>query len=151
TLLPVDIDLTSVKTQIEEKEITTSTNEEKIYQGLVLSVRDYISKNHFSGVLVGVSGGIDSALTLAIAVDALGKDYVQAIIMPSRYTADMSIEDALAVISNVGVKHENISIEPTYKSFPESLAPTFAGRKPDMTEENIQARCRAIILMALSN
>ena len=100
---------------------------------------------------MGVSGGIDSALTLAIAVDALGKDRVRAITMPSRFTAAISNEDALELARNLDVIFETISIEPTYKSFLESLSASFAEKKPDITEENIQARCRAVILMALSN
>ena len=114
-------------------------------------MRDYINKNNFPGVLVGVSGGIDSALTLAIAVDALGKDRVTAVLLPSRYTADISNEDAIKLATALGVKTETISIEPTYKNFPDSLAPVFRDKKVDITEENLQSRCRAAILMALSN
>jgi len=124
---------------------------ERIYQALVLATRDYIHKNHFSGVLVGVSGGIDSALTLAIAVDALGKDKVKAVFLPSQYTASMSLEDGKALTDELGVATETISIESTCKTLVETLAPSFAGKKSDVTEENIQARARAIILMALSN
>ncbi|RDI48798.1 NAD+ synthase [Aquicella lusitana] len=151
TLLPVDIDFTSDQSRMASAAITLSEQNEKIYQALVLGLRDYIEKNYFPGVLVGVSGGIDSALTLAIAVDALGKDRVRAIFMPSRFSADISREDAENVAQHLGVKLETISIEPVYKSFLTSLAPAFTGRNPDVTEENIQARCRAIILMALSN
>ncbi len=150
TLFPVDIDLTTTP-QIKTTNIVIPTTIERIYQALVLSMRDYIEKNRFPGVLVGVSGGIDSALTLAIAVDALGKDRVRAVVMPSRYTADISIEDAATITRNLGVATETISIEPTYQTLLDSLAPSFVGKKPDITEENIQARCRAIILMALSN
>lgn len=123
----------------------------RIYDALVLGVRDYISKNQISGVLLGLSGGIDSALTLAIAVDALGKDRVHAVLMPSRYTADISMEDANSMVKTFGVSAETISIEPAYESFLKTMAPSFAGKKPDVTEENIQARIRAMILMALSN
>lgn len=151
TLLPVDMDISTSKNQIETANITIPNDIEKIYQALVLGVHDYIEKNHLPGVIVGVSGGIDSALTLAIAVDALGKERVRAVMMPSRYTADISSEDAIALIKNLGVKSETISIEPMYKTFLESLAPNFADKKSDVTEENIQARCRAMILMALSN
>jgi NAD+ synthase (glutamine-hydrolysing) len=150
-LLPVDF-------SIHDNFITTTPTpfivpkiEDRIYQALVLGLRDYIEKNNFPGAIVGLSGGIDSALTLTIAVDAIGKDKVRAIMMPSRYTADMSNEDAAALAENLGVETETISIEPVYKNFLESLAPSFAGKKTDITEENIQARCRAIILMALSN
>jgi NAD+ synthase (glutamine-hydrolysing) len=151
TLSTVEIEFTSGETKIEKKTLTLPSDEEKIYQALVLGVRDYIEKNHFPGVIVGVSGGIDSALTLAIAVDALGKDRVGAFLLPSRYTADMSMEDGLALVNNLSVAHEIISIEPVFNSFIESLAPSFAGKKPDVTEENIQARCRGVIMMAQSN
>lgn len=127
------------------------SEEEKIYQGLVLAVRDYIEKNNFPGVLIGVSGGIDSALVLAIAVDALGKDKVSAVVLPSRYTSDVSFKDADALIKNLGVQHENISIEPAFKSLLETLQSQFKANKPSIVEENIQTRIRAIILMALSN
>lgn len=151
TLLPVDVEFLESDTTIQEANISIPQTLEKIHQALVVGLRDYINKNNFPGVIVGVSGGIDSALTIAIAVDALGKDKVHAVLLPSRYTADISNEDALKLIKHLGVSHETISIEPVYKSLLESLAPSFAGLKPDVTEENIQARCRAIILMALSN
>lgn len=151
TLLPVDIHFTDTHTNIKAAPITLPSKLEKIYQALVMSVHDYIKKNAARSVVVGVSGGIDSALTLAIAVDALGSDNVHAVLMPSRYTADISIEDAELLIKNLGVTSEIISIEAAYKSFLESLQASFAGKKPDITEENIQARCRAVILMALSN
>src|SRR5579885_617918 len=150
TILPVDIDMDRTP-EIKAENINIASTEERTYQALVLGVRDYINKNHFPGAIVGVSGGIDSALTLAIAVDALGKDRVKAILMPSRYTADISNIDAIELARNLGVTCETIPIEPVYNTFLESLAPSFTGRKPDITEENIQARCRAVILMALSN
>lgn len=150
SLLPVDIDFTNISNS-ESTHATIPNQLERIYQALVLSVRDYIEKNNFPGVLVGVSGGIDSALTLTIAADALGKDRVQAILMPSRYTADMSTQDATELAQKLGVKSSTIAIETVYQSFLASLAPVFADKKPDITEENIQARCRAMILMALSN
>lgn len=122
-----------------------------IYRVLVLGVRDYIEKNGFGGAIIGLSGGIDSALTLAIAVDAIGAERVQAIMMPSRYTADISLEDARAEADTLGVAYQEISIEPPFNSFLEVLSDAFAGTRRDATEENIQARCRGIILMALSN
>nr|VFK57958.1 MAG: NAD+ synthase (glutamine-hydrolysing) [Candidatus Kentron sp. TUN]VFK67024.1 MAG: NAD+ synthase (glutamine-hydrolysing) [Candidatus Kentron sp. TUN] len=125
--------------------------EESIYQALVTGVRDYVEKNHFGGAVVGLSGGIDSALTLAIAVDALGPDRVEAILMPSRYTADMSIEDAGAQAKTLGVAHHIIPIEPVFSAFLDSLDKIFAGMPVDVTEENIQARCRGVLLMAISN
>ncbi len=146
-----DIDFSKTTPSISSLPLIAPSTEEKIYRALVLSVKDYIEKNHFPGVLVGVSGGIDSALTLAIAVDALGRDRVRAVIMPSRYTSTISIEDAAELINNLNIKSETISIEPAYESFLASLAPHFENQKTDVTEENIQARCRAVILMALSN
>lgn len=149
-LVPVDIEINAAP-KIESTEVIIPSQEERIYQALVLSVRDYVEKNHFPGVLVGASGGIDSALTLAIAVDAIGKDRVHAILMPSRYTADISLLDAKELADNLQISSEVISIEPIYHSILESLATSFANKKSDITEENIQARCRAVILMALSN
>ena len=122
-----------------------------VYRALVLGVRDYIGKNHFKGAVLGLSGGIDSALTLAIAVDALGADNVAAISMPSRYTAQMSIDDALEQARAQGCECHVVGIEAPFTAFNDVLAPVFAGRDADVTEENIQARCRGIILMAISN
>ena len=122
-----------------------------IYQALVLSTHDYIKKNGFDGVLIGLSGGIDSALTLAIAHDALGADKVHAVMMPSRYTANMSLEDAQQQAQNLSVKYSVIEIEPMFNSFLAALAPEFKELPTDATEENIQARCRGVLLMALSN
>lgn len=125
--------------------------EASIYQALVFGIRDYVLHNGFKGALIGLSGGIDSALTLALAVDALGAAQVMAVMMPSRYTAAMSVEDATLEAQALGVQYEIISIEPMFQSFLNALAPVFAGAATDVTEENIQARCRGIILMALSN
>ena len=126
-------------------------DEAAIYDALVLGVADYVRKNGFSGAVLGLSGGVDSALTLAIAVDALGADQVEVVLMPSRYTADMSNEDALEQAHRLGVRTHSIPIAPAFDGFLAMLAPAFAGRAPDVTEENIQARCRGVILMALSN
>jgi NAD+ synthase (glutamine-hydrolysing) len=125
--------------------------DEAIYKALVLGVRDFVTKNGFSGVIVGLSGGVDSALTLVIAVDALGADNVQAVMMPSRYTAGMSREDAEAEARALGVRYDVISIEYAFEAFLDSLSNVFRGAEPDTTEENIQARCRGLILMAISN
>ncbi len=125
--------------------------EEGIYNALVLGVRDYVLKNGFHGAVLGLSGGIDSALTLAVAVDALGADQVEVVLMPSRYTADMSNEDAVKEADALGVEYHVIPIEPAFNTFLEMLAEEFAGTERDVTEENIQARCRGIILMAISN
>ncbi|MCP5158366.1 MAG: NAD+ synthase [Gammaproteobacteria bacterium] len=125
--------------------------EEGTYQALVLGVRDYVNKNGFAGVVLGLSGGIDSALTLAIAVDALEAERVEAVLMPSRYTAEMSNTDAEQEARALGVKYHIMPIEPAFQSFLEILQPVLAGLPPDSTEENIQARCRGVLLMAISN
>ncbi|SFU26899.1 NAD+ synthase [Xenorhabdus koppenhoeferi] len=124
---------------------------EQIYKALVLSVRDYVQKNGFKGALLGLSGGIDSGLTLAIVVDALGKEHVQAVMMPFRYTSEMSIHDAREQAEMLGVEFDLVSIEPMFDAFMAQLEPMFAGTEKDTTEENLQARCRAVILMAMSN
>jgi NAD+ synthase (glutamine-hydrolysing) len=122
-----------------------------IYLVLVTGVRDYINKNGFDGAVLGLSGGIDSALVLALAVDAIGAHAVEAVMMPSRHTSGMSLADARAEAEALGVRYHEISIEAPFGSFLEVLQPLFAGTRPDTTEENIQARCRGVILMALSN
>lgn len=127
------------------------SEEETIYKALVLSVRDYIEKNNFPGAIIGLSGGIDSALTLAIAADAIGNNRIHGVLMPSRYTSQLSIDLAEQQAQTLGVKTSIISIEPTYSSFLSTLATEFAGQPVNQTEENIQARCRGVILMALSN
>ncbi len=122
-----------------------------LWDALVLGVRDYLGKNRFSGALLGLSGGIDSALVLALAVDALGKDRVRAVMMPSPYTADISSIDARDMAARLGVQYDEISIAPQFEAFKASLAVHFEGRGEDTTEENIQARVRGTLLMALSN
>lgn len=124
---------------------------ETVYKALVTGVRDYINKNGFPGVVIGVSGGIDSALTLAIAVDALGADRVDAVMMPSRYTAEMSINDALKESKALGVNCLVLSIEPAFEVMLSTLKDVFRGTENDVTEENLQARCRGVLLMAISN
>ncbi len=123
----------------------------QIYQALVVGARDYITKNGFKGALLGLSGGIDSALTLCVAVDAMGADQVHAVMMPSEYTAGMSLEDAEALARNLGVRYSVLPIKPLYEGFMATLADAFVGRQADTTEENIQARVRGMLLMALSN
>jgi NAD+ synthase (glutamine-hydrolysing) len=125
--------------------------EADLWDALVLGVRDYVGKNGFPGALLGLSGGIDSALVLAIAVDALGADKVRAVMMPSPYTADISWIDARDMAERMGVRYDEISIQPEFDAFRASLANQFAGCKEDTTEENIQARIRGTLLMALSN
>ena len=122
-----------------------------VYQALVVGVRDYVHKNRFPGVVLGLSGGIDSALTLAVAVDALGSDKVEAVMMPFTYTSKMSRDDAKEEAQALGVTYRNISIEPIFNAFMDKLSPLFEGRAVDTTEQNIQARARGVILMALSN
>ncbi|HSE74797.1 MAG TPA: NAD+ synthase, partial [Dongiaceae bacterium] len=124
---------------------------EKIYQAMMLGLKDYVNKNRFPGVILGLSGGIDSALTAAVAVDALGADKVRAVMMPSPYTSRDSLEDAEACARALGISYEIVSIEPAMKAYAEMLAATFAGRNADTTEENIQSRARGLTLMALSN
>jgi NAD+ synthase (glutamine-hydrolysing) len=124
---------------------------ESVYRALVLGVRDYVGKHGFPGVVMGLSGGIDSALTLAIAVDALGKDKVHAVMMPSPYTSQMSLDDARAQAELLGVKYSVLPIEPMMKAAEATLREEFAGRPPDTTEENIQSRCRMVLLMGISN
>ncbi len=125
--------------------------EASVYDALCLGVKDYIGKNGFPGVLLGLSGGIDSALTLCIAVDALGADQVHAVMMPSQYTAGMSLEDAQSMADSLKVKYSVIPIEPVFASFLTTLAPEFKNTRIDTTEENLQARIRGALLMALSN
>ncbi len=151
-LYPVDLDVSAE--QLAPRPATCAavlSEEASVYQALVLGVRDYVEKNGFPGVVIGLSGGIDSALTLAVAVDALGAERVEAVMMPSRYTRDISVKDAQQQAQTLGVEYRVISIEKVYQAFLESLAQEFAGTEPDTTEENIQARCRGVILMAISN
>ncbi|NGX15246.1 NAD+ synthase [Wenzhouxiangella sp. XN24] len=124
---------------------------EGVYRALVLGVADYVNKHNFPGVVLGLSGGIDSALTLAVAVDALGPERVRAVMMPSRYTSQMSRDDAERQARTLGVRYDVVSIEPIFEGARAALAEVFAGMPEDVTEENIQARCRGMILMALSN
>jgi len=127
------------------------TDEASVYSALVLGVRDYVHKHGFPGVVMGLSGGIDSALTLAIAVDALGAERVHAVMMPSRYTSAMSLDDAREQARSLGVHYSVLSIENMFEATLATLKEEFAGRKPDATEENIQSRCRMLLLMGLSN
>ncbi|MGI9202567.1 MAG: NAD+ synthase [Woeseiaceae bacterium] len=121
------------------------------YDALVCGTRDYVRKNGFPGIILGLSGGIDSALVLAIACDALGSDQVQAVMMPFRYTSNMSQEDAAEQAALLGVRYDVIPIEPIYEATLQQLQELFAGQEADVTEENIQARCRGLLLMSISN
>jgi NAD+ synthase/NAD+ synthase (glutamine-hydrolysing) len=125
--------------------------EAEVYRALVLGVRDYLGKNGFPGAIIGLSGGIDSALTLCIAVDALGADKVRAVMMPSPYTAEISLADSREMIRLLGVRYDEIAIAPAMQVFSGMLEKEFAGLPADTTEENIQARIRGMLLMALSN
>jgi len=151
-------DLFMVQAQRDEGRVTLAAHlvherspEADLWDALVLGVRDYIGKNGFPGVLLGLSGGIDSALVLAVAVDALGRDKVRAVMMPSPYTADISFFDARDMAHRLGVRYDEISITPEFECFKASLAQEFKGLPEDTTEENIQARIRGVFLMALSN
>jgi len=126
-------------------------DDEMVYRAVTLGVRDYVCRNHFNKVVIGLSGGVDSALTAAIAVDALGAENVDCVMLPSRYTSSESLEDASNCAKLLGVNLRSIDIEPGVESFTKMLAPVFEGRAPDTTEENIQSRIRGVLLMALSN
>ncbi|HVY05976.1 MAG TPA: NAD+ synthase [Burkholderiales bacterium] len=122
-----------------------------IYQALCLGVRDYLGKNRFPGALLGLSGGIDSALTLCIAADAIGPDKVRAVMMPSQFTADISVEDSREMVRRLGVRYSEIAIKPMFDVYMQALGPHFGGLPFDATEENLQSRIRGTLLMALSN
>ena len=144
------VDFTDGEPQMGEV-IAEQAVEAEVYQALVLGVRDYLGKNGFPGAIIGLSGGIDSALTLCIAVDALGADKVRAVMMPSPYTAEISLADSREMVRLLGVRYDEIAIEPAMNVFATMLDKEFAGLPADTTEENLQARIRGMILMALSN
>jgi NAD+ synthase (glutamine-hydrolysing) len=150
-VFPVIVDRAGSAIQLIASIEPERSAEADLWDALVLGVRDYIGKNGFPGALLGLSGGIDSALVLAIAVDALGADKVRTVMMPSPYTADISWIDARDMAARMGVRYDEISIVPEFEAFKASLAAEFAGRAEDTTEENIQARIRGTLLMALSN
>jgi len=124
---------------------------DRVYDALVVGTRDYVHKNGFTDVVIGLSGGIDSSIVAAIAVDALGADHVHGVAMPSRYSSQGSLDDAEKLANALGIDHRVVSIEPAFGSYLEMLAPSFTGRDPDLTEENLQSRVRGMTLMALSN
>lgn len=151
-LFAVEVDLIDGKAVPRPAHIEPPLSEEaSVYNALVLGVRDYVSKHRFPGIVLGLSGGIDSALTLAIAVDALGAERVSAVMMPSRYTSQWSLDDAAEEARTLGVRYDVISIEGMFATALDALKDVFAGRQPDTTEENIQARSRGLLLMAISN
>ncbi len=136
----------------EPGELTpTEDHAQSVYHAMMLGLRDYVNKNRFPGVVLGLSGGIDSALSAAVAVDALGRDRVHCVMLPSRYTSQDSLDDAEECAKLLNVPYETIPIETAVEAFGVALAPVFAGKKPDTTEENIQSRIRGLILMAISN
>jgi len=149
--LHYQIDVNNVITAINTPLSQPQSELANIYKALVTAVRDYVKGNGFDGVVIGLSGGVDSALTLVIAADALGADQVHAVMMPSRYTAQMSLDDAQAEADILAVDYKVISIEPVFEVFLDTLKDEFANTEVDTTEENIQARCRGVLLMALSN
>ena len=124
---------------------------DRVYRALVLGTRDYVLKNGFTDVVIGLSGGIDSSIVAAVAVDALGADHVHGVAMPSRYSSQGSLDDAAALATALGIDHRVVSIEPAFQAYLDMLQPSFEGRDPDLTEENLQSRCRGTTLMALSN
>jgi len=127
------------------------SDDECLYKAMMLGLKDYVTKNRFPGILLGLSGGVDSALSVAVAVDALGPERVRCVMLPSRFTSRESLDDAAEIARLLNVAYDVVPIEEPVKAFADILAPVFAGRKPDATEENIQARIRGLILMALSN
>jgi NAD+ synthase (glutamine-hydrolysing) len=148
----IDVSLGEGPAQIEPESLAPLPGaEESVYHAIVTAVRDYVGKNHFSNVVLGLSGGVDSALVLAIACDALGASHVHAVMLPSRYTSSMSEKDATLMARGLGVRYSVIAIEGMFQAALAALAPEFKDRSPDSTEENLQARCRGIVLMGISN
>ena len=150
-LLALDYDIAARRYVPIDWPAPERSDDARVYNGLVRGVRDYVRKNRFPGVLLGLSGGVDSALTLALAVDALGPKAVTAVMMPTRFTSQLSLDEAAAQAHQLGVNYHVAPIEDAFNAMTTTLAPLFAGRAPDVTEENLQARIRGMILMALSN
>ncbi|MEX0731071.1 MAG: NAD+ synthase [Aquisalimonadaceae bacterium] len=151
-LFPVDFKADGNRLRPLAGEITPLEDDDALtYAALVRGLRDYVCKNGFPGVLLGMSGGIDSALTAAVAVDALGPDRVWAVMMPSRYTSAESLEDAEACARLLGIRYDSVSIDEPFQALMNQLGPMFGERAPDLTEENMQSRARGVVLMALSN
>jgi NAD+ synthetase len=146
-LYPVEFDGKTLRGEVS----TIGSDEEVVYTGLVQSIRDYVNRNGFKGALVGMSGGVDSALVAALAADALGPKRVWGVAMPSRYSAAMSLQDARQEARRLRIRFDTIQIEPAFKAFLRSLKPAFRRKPADLTEENLQSRCRGVLLMALSN
>ena len=146
-VVDIDIDGTVVGGSVCEFE----SDLDRVHRALVLGTRDYVRKNGFTDVVIGLSGGIDSSIVAAIAVDALGKDHVHGVAMPSRYSSEGSLNDAASLAAALEIDHRVVSIEPSFQAYLDMLQPSFAGRDADLTEENLQSRCRGTTLMALSN
>jgi len=150
-VVDLSLDASGAVHPIPAEIVPLQSEEESVYGALVQGTRDYVTKHRFPGVVMGLSGGIDSALTLVLAVDALGADHVHSVAMPSRYTSQMSKDDAAQQAKNLHVKHSEISIEGMFEATLAALKNEFAGRAPDTAEENIQSRCRGVLLMGISN
>src|SRR5579859_1010790 len=150
-VVDLEIDAAGVVTPVPGDVVPLQSEEESVYGALVQGTRDYVDKHRFPGVVLGLSGGIDSALTLCIAVDALGAERVHSVAMPSRYTSQMSKDDAALQAASLKVKHSEISIEGMFAATLAALKDEFAGLAPDIAEENIQSRCRGVLLMGISN
>jgi NAD+ synthase (glutamine-hydrolysing) len=146
-LFLVEYDLDQLRGEVRREE----ADEAIVYKALVQSIRDYVNRNGFAGALVGMSGGVDSALVAALAADALGPNRVWGVAMPSRYSAAMSQEDAQEEARRLGIRFDTLPIEAPFEAFLSTLAPAFGGKAADLTEENLQSRCRGVMLMALSN
>jgi NAD+ synthase (glutamine-hydrolysing) len=154
--LPVDVITTTPRQAVDAPRLRPSVAppldaDQEVYQALKLGTHDYVTKNGFRDVVIGLSGGIDSSLVAAVAADALGAEHVHGVAMPSRYSSDHSVTDAQQLAATLGIDLRHIAIEAAHAAFGDMLAPTFAGREPDLTEENLQSRIRGVLLMALSN
>jgi NAD+ synthase (glutamine-hydrolysing) len=145
------IDIAADGTVSDGAVVSFESELDRVYAALVVGTRDYVRKNGFSSVVIGLSGGIDSSIVAAVAVEALGADNVHGIAMPSRYSSQGSLDDADRLAKALGIDHRVISIEPAFTAYLEMLSPSFEGRNPDLTEENLQSRCRGMTLMAMSN
>ena len=150
-LYPVDFELRDGLRALSGSVHVDASEEDSVYRALLRGVRDYVHKNRFGGAVVGLSGGVDSALTLAVAVDALGRENVTAAMMPSRHTSELSLNEARRQAEMLGVEYHTLSIEPAFRALVESLQETLRGDTAGITEQNIQARCRGVLLMAMSN
>ncbi|MDE2196671.1 MAG: NAD+ synthase [Gammaproteobacteria bacterium] len=150
-LYPVDFELRDGLHALSGPVHVDASEEDSVYRALLRGVRDYVHKNRFGGAVVGLSGGVDSALTLAVAVDALGRENVTAAMMPSRHTSELSLNEARRQAEMLGVEYHTLSIEPAFRALVDSLQETLRGDTAGITEQNIQARCRGVLLMAMSN